>query len=76
MFTLFCKEFRDVVRWTPIGMILVTYLAWRSLPAGLHDCHNPSSNLIESMGIFSSATEEPQRSVAREARTGGDSSVD
>jgi hypothetical protein len=51
MLTLFRKELCDVIRWTPIGMILVTYLAWTSLPAGLHECHNPGQNLIESMGI-------------------------
>lgn len=51
MLTLFRKELRDVIRWTPIGMILVTYLAWTSLPAGLQECQNPDQELIASMGI-------------------------
>lgn len=53
MITIFRKELKDVLRWTPLGMIVIGLLCWRQMPSYLHECSLLSASLA-AMAIIGS----------------------
>ena len=53
MTTIFRKELRDVLRWTPLGVIVIGLLCWQKIPSDLNGCHNVPSSIASSVIIGS-----------------------
>jgi len=53
MITIFRKELKDVVRWTPLGMIVIGLLCWQQVPKYLNECSQLPTSLA-SMVIIGS----------------------
>jgi len=54
MKTIFRKELKDVLRWTPLGMIVIGLLCWQSIPRDIQECENVSEQLAAMTLIGSS----------------------
>ncbi len=50
MIALFRKELRDVVRWAPIGIVLIAVLGWMSVPSSVHQAFSTASSLLWLVG--------------------------
>ncbi len=37
MTTIFRKELKDILRWTPLGMIIIGLLCWQQIPRNYQD---------------------------------------
>ena len=53
MTTIFFKELKDVIRWVPLGIVLIGVLCWRSLPGYVHQCYDVSNTIAGSVVIGS-----------------------
>lgn len=51
MNAIFRKELRDVLRWSPIGMLLLAALFWHASPRQLHDVQGIERNYVSTVGI-------------------------
>jgi hypothetical protein len=49
--TLLWKELRDVVKWTPVGVILIGVLCWLAIPRGVSSAGQTETDLVTSVGI-------------------------
>lgn len=54
MKTIFRKELKDILRWTPVGVIVIGLLCWQQLPSQLHAC-NGAATSIASMAVIGSS---------------------
>lgn len=54
MITIFRKELKDILRWTPLGMIVIGVLCWQQIPGDLNECRNVPSSIAISVVIGSS----------------------
>ena len=59
MTTIFRKELKDVLRWTPLGVIVIGLLCWQKIPGQIHECSDVPSALatgvIIASGLFAVA---------------------
>ncbi len=59
MTTIFRKELKDVLRWTPLGVIVTGLLCWQKIPGQIHECSDVPSALatgvIIASGLFAVA---------------------
>ncbi len=51
MNAIFRKELRDVLRWSPIGMLLLAALFWHASPRQLHDVQGIERTYVSTVGI-------------------------
>jgi hypothetical protein len=45
MSTIFRKELRYILKWTPLGMIVIGLLYWQQVPRNLYECNDVSMSL-------------------------------
>ena len=59
MTAIFRKELRDVLRWTPLGVIVIGLLCWQKIPSYVDGCYNlpysVANNVIIGSGLFALA---------------------
>ncbi len=53
MITIFRKELKDILRWTPLGIIVIGLLCWMQMPRYVYDCSQLPMSLA-SMAIVGS----------------------
>lgn len=54
MTTIFRKELKDILRWIPLGIIVIGFLCWQNVPRYIHDCYYVSSTIANGIIIGSS----------------------
>ncbi len=54
MSTIFQKELRDVLKWTPLGIIVIGLLCWQQIPRDIYECDNVTEQLAAMILIGSS----------------------